>query len=118
MEVSSLLLTLIIVSYDLKSIGLTDVPYICTSKVDTGVIHQARKLKDLCAEYLNAEIQMGHHSSIIDARATLALFLATKDRFSLDLYGPGFLGADEINSSTNFSGRRRHRNKMAKQGAY
>ena len=61
---------------------------------------------------------MGHHSSIIDARATLALFLATKDRFSLDLYGPGFLGADDINSSTNFSGRRRHRNKMAKQGAY
>ncbi len=35
---------------------------------------QKRKLKDLAAEYLNARIQQGHHSSIIDARVALALY--------------------------------------------
>lgn len=33
-----------------------------------------RKLKELCEEFLNAKIQEGHHSSIIDARAALALY--------------------------------------------
>ena len=33
-----------------------------------------RKLKDLSEEFLNAEIQTGHHSSIIDARVALALY--------------------------------------------
>jgi len=33
-----------------------------------------RKLKDLASEFLNAEIQVGHHSSIIDARVALALY--------------------------------------------
>lgn len=33
-----------------------------------------RKLKDLASDYLNADIQSGHHSSIIDARAALALY--------------------------------------------
>ena len=37
-------------------------------------IIKKRKLKDLAAEFLNAEIQTGHHSSIIDARAALALY--------------------------------------------
>lgn len=35
---------------------------------------QKRKLKDLGEEFLNARIQHGHHSSIIDARAALALY--------------------------------------------
>ena len=33
-----------------------------------------RKLKELSSEFLNAKIQEGHHSSIIDARAALALY--------------------------------------------
>jgi hypothetical protein len=35
---------------------------------------QKRKLKELSAEFLNARIQTGHHSSIIDARIALALY--------------------------------------------
>lgn len=35
---------------------------------------EKRKLKDLAGEFLNAGIQMGHHSSIIDARVALALY--------------------------------------------
>jgi DNA polymerase III epsilon subunit-like protein len=35
---------------------------------------QKRKLKSLSEEFLNARIQHGHHSSIIDARAALALY--------------------------------------------
>jgi hypothetical protein len=35
---------------------------------------QKRKLKDLAEEFLNASIQDGHHSSVIDARAALALY--------------------------------------------
>lgn len=33
-----------------------------------------RKLKDLADDFLNASIQDGHHSSVIDARAALALY--------------------------------------------
>lgn len=33
-----------------------------------------RKLKELSEEFLNAQIQDGHHSSVIDARAALALY--------------------------------------------
>ena len=35
---------------------------------------QKRKLKELADEFLNAKIQEGHHSSIIDARVALALY--------------------------------------------
>ena len=35
-----------------------------------------RKLKDLARDFLNAEIQTGQHSSIIDARIALALYRA------------------------------------------
>lgn len=35
---------------------------------------QKRKLKELADEFLNAKIQQGHHSSIIDARIALALY--------------------------------------------
>lgn len=35
---------------------------------------QKRKLKELAADFLNAKIQTGHHSSIIDARIALALY--------------------------------------------
>lgn len=37
-------------------------------------IIKKRKLKDLAGEFLNAKIQSGHHSSVIDARAALALY--------------------------------------------
>jgi len=33
-----------------------------------------KKLKDLASEFLNAKIQEGHHSSVIDARTALALY--------------------------------------------
>lgn len=42
------------------------------------MIGQKRKLKDLASEFLNAEIQKGHHSSIIDARIALALYRLNK----------------------------------------
>jgi hypothetical protein len=52
------------------------VPY-----VDTGFFEDAVErrrdtpgLKTLAEKYLNAKIQSGWHSSIIDARATMALF--------------------------------------------
>ena len=35
---------------------------------------QKRKLKELSEDFLNAKIQQGHHSSIIDARVALALY--------------------------------------------
>jgi hypothetical protein len=35
---------------------------------------EKRKLKELADEFLNAKIQEGHHSSIIDARVALALY--------------------------------------------
>ncbi len=69
---------------DLKVIGIADVPYICTSKIDLNALHQARKLKDLSKKYLNADIQNGNHSSIVDSRCTLALFLKLKDAFALE----------------------------------
>jgi hypothetical protein len=38
-----------------------------------------RKLKDLVKEYLCLEIQDGTHSSVVDAKAAMALFLHFKD---------------------------------------
>jgi hypothetical protein len=35
---------------------------------------QKRRLKDLAEEFLNALIQDGHHSSVIDGRTALALY--------------------------------------------
>lgn len=35
---------------------------------------EKRKLKELAKDFLNATIQTGHHSSIIDARIALALY--------------------------------------------
>ena len=43
-------------------------------KVFANFIIKKRKLKDLAGEFLNAKIQSGHHSSVIDARAALALY--------------------------------------------
>lgn len=43
-------------------------------KVIANFIIKKRKLKDLAEEFLNAKIQAGHHSSVIDARAALALY--------------------------------------------
>lgn len=39
-----------------------------------GEYTQKRKLKELATDFLNANIQSGHHSSIIDARVALALY--------------------------------------------
>lgn len=39
---------------DLKVMGIYDVPYFCTLMIDRGDLHQNKKLKDLCAKYLNA----------------------------------------------------------------
>lgn len=35
---------------------------------------EKRKLKELAKEFLNADVQEGHHSSVIDARIALALY--------------------------------------------
>lgn len=43
-------------------------------KVFANYVIKKRKLKDLAGEFLNAKIQSGHHSSVIDARAALALY--------------------------------------------
>ena len=43
-------------------------------KLFGGMIIKKRKLKDLSQEFLNAKIQSVHHSSVIDARAALALY--------------------------------------------
>ena len=62
--------------HDLKVLDIFDVTYICTQVIDQDPFRkQPKKLKHLVQKYLNAQIQDGHHSSIIDARATLALFL-------------------------------------------
>ena len=56
--------------------GLT-VPYVDTAFFEDSETQRAKDtpgLKMLCHKYLNARIQEGWHSSIIDARATMALF--------------------------------------------
>ena len=44
-----------------------------------------RKLKDLSREFLNAKIQEGQHSSIIDARVTLALYRMFYEKIELEI---------------------------------
>lgn len=91
---------------DLKVMGIYDVPYIDTQAIDKFLegAHQTKKLKVLCEKYLNAQIQEGHHSSIIDARSSLALFLKMKSSLGLELDGPLFLGSSEV---LPFKNRRR-----------
>jgi hypothetical protein len=43
-------------------------------QIKANSITRKRKLKDLAGEFLNALIQDGHHSSVIDARSALALY--------------------------------------------
>ena len=68
------------------------VPFICTQNIDRAP-GGSKKLKLLSQQYLNAKIQEGHHSSIIDARACLAVFLLLRGAMGLELNGPQFLGA-------------------------
>ena len=75
------------VKHDLNAFGLTDVRYVDTTQMeDKGKPDEldfmrapTRKLKDLSAQYLNAVIQEKYHSSIIDARAAMALFKFRQD---------------------------------------
>ena len=66
---------------DIEALGLSYAEYIDT----TNIRHKSdqkgkiRKLKDLVKEYLGLEIQASTHSSIIDAKATMALFLHFRD---------------------------------------
>ena len=99
------------VIYDLKTLGLSDVAYTCTSKIDLTQMNQARKLRDLSAQYLNAEIQSGHHSSIIDARCTLALFLKLRESQNLDPFGPQYFGNEEMCLSSGGAKRRKNKHK-------
>lgn len=70
------------VKTDLKVLMLGEVDYIDTgffldqelSELEQFQTRNPRKLKDLTSEYLNAKIQDSCHSSIIDARASMALF--------------------------------------------
>lgn len=42
---------------DLKVMGISEVPYICTQQIDFDIkFHHCKKLKDLSAKYLNASI--------------------------------------------------------------
>jgi len=80
------------VQTDLKVLQISDVPYYCTQLIDRDPqYNQTRKLKVLVEKHLNAEIQEGHHSSIIDARASLALFLKMRTVYGLEIDGPTFL---------------------------
>ena len=77
---------------DLKVLNIYDVAYYDTHVIDFNPqLHHFRKLKDLSFKYLNALIQEGHHSSIIDARACLALFLKLKSVMAIEIDGPSFL---------------------------
>ena len=60
--------------------GVT-IRYIDTTnfRFKSGQNGKTRKLKDLVSEHLKTEIQGREHSSIEDARAAMALFLAFKD---------------------------------------
>jgi hypothetical protein len=44
-----------------------------------------RKLKDLAEQFLNAKIQEGHHSSVIDARTALALYRMNYESIETEL---------------------------------
>lgn len=69
---------------DFLSLNLTKDEYTCETRDIAefsqflrsmpSFLGQKRKLKDLAREFLNADIQKGHHSSVIDARAALALY--------------------------------------------
>jgi hypothetical protein len=71
---------------DLKVLDLQHTLYQCTQVIDQ--TPNTRKLKDLASKHLNALIQQGHHSSIIDARSSLALFLMLKEELGLETRGP------------------------------
>ena len=64
-----------------KEAGLVGIPYI-----DTGdlllLTQKKQSLAHLCEQHLNVRIQMDSHSSIQDARATMALFLHFKSFLS------------------------------------
>lgn len=69
--------------------------------------NQMKKLRHLVNNHLNAKIQDGHHSSIIDARCTLALFLLLREVNNLYPHGPDFIDQTDLISQ----GRKR-RNKI------
>ena len=48
-------------------------------------------MKILSEKYLNAKIQDSSHSSVIDARTSLAIFLKLRGSHALDVNGPTFL---------------------------
>lgn len=64
------------VKQDLLVLGLSDLYYVDTQRFYGP--EQPKGLKDLGESVLNVKIQEGIHSSIIDARVSLALFLANE----------------------------------------
>ena len=65
----------------MKSLGLTTTEVTAGKKVrfiDTevysAVSRKKQSLRELSREHLNADIQQGHHSSVVDARAAMAFF--------------------------------------------
>lgn len=61
--------------HDIIEFDLGDVTYVDVSKYNSDKL---KGLKTLAEEYLNANIQSYLHSSIIDARTAMALFLNMK----------------------------------------
>ena len=97
------------VTLDLKVMGIYDVPYYDTHIIDREpTYNNTRKLKTLSEKHLNAQIQEGHHSSIIDSRASLALFLKLKDVYAIELDGPSFVSLSDAVSGA--AKRRRKKN--------
>lgn len=104
------------VKHDLNALSLVNVHCIDTyfyedMTQDDSMLWASRnpkKLKDLASLFLNAQIQESVHSSIIDARAAMALF---KDRQEYLETRKLFHDA-EFNSELSTWGRRRRRNKL------
>lgn len=68
--------------HDIIEFDMGEVTYVDVSKYDSD---KQKGLKTLAEEYLNANIQNHLHSSIIDARTAMALFLSKKGFFMNNL---------------------------------
>ncbi|CDW76131.1 rna exonuclease 4 [Stylonychia lemnae] len=90
------------VKYDLKVMGIANVQFIDTSTLEDQ--KQPQKLRALAREKLNAKIQNHLHSSVIDARASMAIFMQKKDQFAEMIQ---YLSFEDIEDSGSKSYKKR-----------
>ena len=96
------------VTTDLKVLNISEVWTYDTNVIEFNpVLHHSRKLKDLSSKYLNASIQEYHHSSIIDSRSSLALFLKLQPQIEKD--APNYFSKTD---GFCFTAARRRNNRM------